>query len=101
MSGVTRALDGKEPGEARLFGIMDHIAAPVFSPSPRFTATQGQYLAFIHTYTVLHSEPPAEADFQRLFQVTPPTVHAMVVALAADELPALEPIKTTGTGYSD
>jgi hypothetical protein len=40
-----------------------------------FTATQGQYLAFIHAYTTLHRRSPAESDFQDFFRVTPPTVH--------------------------
>ena len=100
--------------------ILDHIADPVSShSSPRFTAKQGQYLAFIYTYTLLHRAPPAEADFQQFFQVTPPAVHAMIVALerrglisrvprqprtikllvSAEELPALQPIKTTAAGY--
>ena len=99
--------------------ILDHTADPVSSrPAPRFTAKQGQYLAFIHTYALLYREPPAEADFQRFFQVTPPTVHGMIVALerrglisrvprqprtirlvlAADELPPLQPIKIIETG---
>jgi repressor LexA len=47
----------------------------------RFTAKQGQYLAFIHSYTKLHRIPPAEADLQRYFKVTPPAVHSMVLAL--------------------
>ena len=42
------------------------------SASPRFTEKQGQYLAFIHTYVLLNRQPPAEADFQRFFCVTPP-----------------------------
>jgi len=46
-----------------------------------FTETQGQYLAFIYTYTKLHRRPPAEADFQAYFQVTPPTAHRMIVVL--------------------
>ena len=50
-------------------------------PKPRFTATQGQYLAFIHYYTKVHRVPPAEADLQRYFRVSPPTVHAMIVTL--------------------
>ena len=52
------------------------------STRPRFTEKQGQYLAFIHTYTVLNGRPPAEADMQRFFRVTPPSVHRMVVELA-------------------
>ncbi len=46
-----------------------------------FTEKQGQYLAFIYTYTKLHRRPPAEADMQAYFEVTPPTVHQMVVQL--------------------
>lgn len=49
-------------------------------PQP-FTEKQGQYLAFIHLYTKLNGQAPAEADMQRYFQVTPPTVHRMVVEL--------------------
>lgn len=30
-----------------------------------FTKLQGQYLAYIATYTKLHRRPPAEADLQR------------------------------------
>lgn len=46
-----------------------------------FTDKQGQYLAFIYAYTKLHRRPPAEADMQAYFQVTPPSVHRMVVEL--------------------
>lgn len=46
-----------------------------------FTAKQGQYLSFIHLYTKLHRQPPAEADMQEFFRVTPPSVHRMVVEL--------------------
>jgi LexA DNA binding domain. len=48
----------------------------------KFTLLQGQYLAFIRAYTLIHREPPAEADMQRFFRVTPPSVHRMVVTLA-------------------
>ena len=51
------------------------------SPSRRFTETQGQYLAFIHAYTLVNGCPPAEADMQRFFGVTPPSVHSMIVEL--------------------
>ena len=84
-----------------------------------FTATQGQYLAFIHAYTLLHRRPPAERDFQEFFRVTPPTVHSMIVTLhnrglidrvagqprsirllvAPDLLPPLQSIKIPATGY--
>jgi len=88
------------------------------SPKP-FTDKQGQYLAFIHTYTLINRRPPAEADFQRFFRVTPPTVHQMIVELEGrgfitrvpgqprtiqvivreDELPRLQSIKTTAARY--
>ena len=92
-----------------------------FPPAPRFTDKQGQYLAYIHTYTLLHGRPPAEADMQQYFGVTPPTVHRMVVELerrglilrlprqarsiklliATDGLPPLrpQPIKTSVVRY--
>jgi len=46
-----------------------------------FTPKQGQYLAFIHLHTRLHRRPPAEADMQRYFRVSPPSVHQMVLTL--------------------
>ena len=88
--------------------------------TPRFTDTQGQYLAFIHAYALVNGRPPAEADMQRFFAVTPPSVHSMikelerrglitrvprqprsiVISLPEDELPRLrQPIKTTVAGY--
>ncbi len=49
----------------------------------RFTEKQGQYLAFIHSYVKMNGRSPAEADMQRYFNVSPPTVHQMVVKLEA------------------
>lgn len=88
-------------------------------PTPSFTAKQGQYLAFIHTYALLNRQPPAEADFQRFFCVSAPTVHQMIVQLErlgfirrkprksrsiellipADQLPRLQPINTPVAGH--
>jgi Mn-dependent DtxR family transcriptional regulator len=48
---------------------------------PRYTHRQGQYLAFIHYYTKLNRQAPAEADVQRYFGVSPPTVHQMILKL--------------------
>jgi DNA-binding MarR family transcriptional regulator len=48
---------------------------------PGFTPKQGQYLAFIDAYARLHRRPPAEADMQRYFGVTPPSVHQMILTL--------------------
>lgn len=89
------------------------------SPSARFTEKQGQYLAFIYMYALVNGRPPAEADMQRFFEVTPPSVHRMVVELesrglirrvarqprsievtvAPTDLPALQPIRTSVAGY--
>jgi len=49
-----------------------------------FTEKQGQYLAFIYYYTKVNGRPPAEADMQRYFRVTPPSVHQMVLTLEAN-----------------
>ena len=46
-----------------------------------FTKKQGQYIAFIHNYTKINGRPPAEADMQRHFRVTAPSVHQMVLTL--------------------
>jgi DNA-binding MarR family transcriptional regulator len=46
-----------------------------------FTATQGQYLAFIYAYTRVNGRPPAEADMRRHFKVTAPSAHQMVITL--------------------
>ena len=46
-----------------------------------FTALQGQYLAFIRAYLLINGRPPAEADLQRFFGVTPPTIHQMILTL--------------------
>ncbi len=88
--------------------------------TPTFTETQGQYLAFIHTYLQLHGRPPAEADMEKFFGVTPPSVHRMVVELEkrglirrvprqarsielaiSEGIPPLKPrpIKSTGSRY--
>ena len=48
---------------------------------PDFTPKQGQYLAFIHAYTLVNGRPPAEADMMRFFRATPPSVHQMVLSL--------------------
>jgi Mn-dependent DtxR family transcriptional regulator len=62
----------------------------------RFTRLQGQYLAFIHSYTRIHGVPPAESDLQRFFRVTPPTVHDMIIRMHASGLIT----RTPGEGRS-
>ena len=51
-----------------------------------FTAIQGQYLAFIRAYILINGRPPAEADLQRFFRVTAPTVHQMILTLEKRKL---------------
>lgn len=46
-----------------------------------YTRRQGQFLAFIYYYTKVNGRPPAEADMERYFRVTPPSVHQMVIKL--------------------
>lgn len=61
------------------------------SMTARFTAKQGQYLAYIYLYTKLHRRPPAEADMQLYFRVTPPTVHRMIIELERLQLIRRQP----------
>lgn len=62
--------------------LMNQTAGACHPPlEPSSTEKQGQYLAFIHIYTKLNRRPPAEADMQRYFQVSPPSVHQMVLNL--------------------
>lgn len=49
----------------------------------KYTYKQGQYLAFIYSYTKLYRRAPAELDMQRYFQVSPPSVHQMILTLEA------------------
>ena len=62
----------------------------------RYTDKQGQYLTFIYYYAKINGRAPAEADMQRYFNVTPPSVHQMVVTLEAKGL--IE--RTPGQGRS-
>jgi Mn-dependent DtxR family transcriptional regulator len=52
----------------------------------RFTEKQGQYLAFMYNYTMIHGKAPAEADMERFFKTTPPTIHQMILNLEAKGL---------------
>jgi DNA-binding MarR family transcriptional regulator len=66
------------------FRTIDHgnaVLSILKKTTPQFTEKQGQYLAFIYTYALVNRRPPAEADMQAFFGVTPPSVHRMVVEL--------------------
>jgi DNA-binding MarR family transcriptional regulator len=62
------------------------MSIPLNAPARRYTEAQGRYLAFIHFYTKLNRQPPAESDMQRYFGVTAPSVHQMVLALEKNRL---------------
>jgi DNA-binding MarR family transcriptional regulator len=47
----------------------------------RFTAKQGQCLAFLYYYAKLNGRPAAEVDVARYFGVTPESAHGMIVTL--------------------
>ncbi len=51
-----------------------------------YTEKQGQYLAFIFYYTKINGIPPAQIDFQRYFDVSPATVHQMILQLEKKKL---------------
>ena len=60
---------------------MDEFYDSLFDVS--YTYRQGQYLAFIHYYTKVNGIPPAQADIQRYFDVTAPSVNSMLKRLEA------------------
>jgi hypothetical protein len=71
---------------------MNQMPGPCLTTAPpSFTEKQGQYLAFIHAYTLGLSRPPAEADLQRHFRVTAPSVHQMVLTLERAQLIRRQP----------
>lgn len=49
--------------------------------NPDYTERQGQFLAYIYQYSLVNGCAPAEVDMQRFFQITPPSVHSMVLTL--------------------
>jgi repressor LexA len=67
--------------EARFTDEIPATGATRRRSAPKFTLRQGQYLAFIYWYIKIQGRAPAEADLQKFFKVSPPSVHAMVLAL--------------------
>ena len=47
---------------------------------------QGQYLAYLYTYTKIHRQAPSESDLQSYFRVSPPAVHDMIKTLERNGL---------------
>ncbi|MGI2171645.1 LexA family protein [Shewanella sp. MF05960] len=54
--------------------------------NPALSVKQGQYLDFIYYYSKVNGYPPAQADIQKYFGVSAPTVHQTILKLEADEL---------------
>src|SRR5664280_1775150 len=76
---ILKALLGARAfGESTMNQLLDQTMP---APPARFTAKQGQYLAFIWAYAQINRRAPAEADFQRYFRVTAPSVHQMLNTL--------------------
>ena len=52
----------------------------------KFTARQGQFLAFIYYYTKVSGRSPAESDIQRYFGVSSASTHQMIKGLVEKNL---------------
>ena len=61
------------------------------SMSAPYTRRQGQYLAYIQTYTRLHGQRPSEAEIAAYFGKSPPSAHQMVDTLTRRGLIARTP----------
>ncbi len=57
----------------------------------RFTAKQGQYLAYLYLYRKLHRHSPSESEVAQYFGVSPPSAHQMIVKLEENGLITREP----------
>ncbi len=75
----------------RIFHRQTHILSMESKTTPNLSPKQGQYLAFIYYYTKLNRQAPAEADFQRFFLVSSPSVHDMIVKLDESGFISREP----------
>lgn len=67
------------------------MSASVDPINKKYTEKQGQYLAFIYHYTKINGVPPAHADIQNYFKVTPPSVNQMLITLERKSLIQRQP----------
>ena len=59
---------------------------------PDFYRQAGPHISrSIHAYTLVNGRPPAQAEIQRIFQVTPPSVHQMLLTLERERLISRRP----------
>ena len=88
---ITRSL-----GAARSIFVNVPAELLILAPKPAdipFTKKQGEYLAFIYQYTKMRGFPPAFAEMEHYFGVTPPTVNQMIKNLEKKGLIVKEPRK--------
>ena len=73
---ISEALNSLETAEPKT-----HRAVPPPAGAP--TRQQGQFLAFIREYMIRNEAgvAPTYADFQRFFNLTPPSVNSMLIRL--------------------
>ena len=69
--------------------VVESAAVPICPAN--YTPKEGRYLAYIYYYTKLHRRPPAEVDMQEYFEVSEPTVHAMILKLERSGFITREP----------
>ena len=65
----------------RMLSFLDFYKVFKREKAPVYTDRQGQYLTFIYYYSKLNGYPPAQADIQRYFRVTGPSVNSMLKTL--------------------
>ena len=63
------------------FALRSPLAYSALAMTKPYTVKQGQYLAFIYYYSKIHGRPPAEAEMQQYFRVSPSSVHQMILTL--------------------
>jgi hypothetical protein len=89
-AGLLEKLKGKERGRLEQEFLSEKLVRSTLKewreeagPSGewKFSARQGQFLAFIHRYCELHGRAPAEAEIQDFFEISPPSVNSMVKRL--------------------
>ena len=60
---------------------MEGPLCPVHVMPPATANDRGNTWRSIHAYTKVNGRPPAQADLQRFFAVTAPSVHQMLLSL--------------------
>jgi hypothetical protein len=82
LAAIELAADGIRAGIGRLESA-GSARRPTATPPGGPTRQQGQFLAFIQEYMMRNQAgvAPSHADFQRFFDLTPPSVNSMLIRL--------------------